>query len=258
MSHGTLLAQAGRRSVLQWAVQRKTAINVSLLTDDCWHSLRSHLIHFDPDQGLLQIAYPISSSDGPPPELPPGEQLGISFRRGHKKCVFVSPVIMRRTDTTSTGKRMDTLLVRVPREMRELQRRAYQRIDVPPDRFIAVKLWQGGLTSPDETSWPLCAGRLTNVSVGGILVDIRVDQNPRLSVGDIVGLEITVTQGQTPLLAEAQYRHCTMTGSDRIGLGLQFLGLEHDLPHRASITQIADFVRSLQRGNTRQGSSRRR
>lgn len=256
MSRGNLLDLDSRQSVLQWAAERQTAITISLLSEERWCNSRSQLIGFDPQQSLLQIAYPIASAGDPPPEIVPGEQLGISFRRGHKKCVFVCPVIMRRLDTTEDGQPADTLLIRAPQQMRELQRRAYQRIDLPPDHFIAVKVWQGGLPSSGETCWPICAGRVGNISVGGTRVDIRVDQNPRLGVGDAVGLEITAAQGLPPLLAEAQYRHCTMTGPDRVGLGLQFLGLEHDLPGRSSITEIADFVRGLQRSASRQGPSR--
>ena len=118
---------------------------------------------------------------------------------------------------------------------------------MPPDRFIAVKIWEGGAPSAVEPSWPVCSGRLGNASVGGILVDVRVDQNPRLSIGDIIGVEITVTPGQPPLIAEAQYRHCATTSTNRLGLGFQFVGLEHGLPGRASLDEVADFVRDLKK-----------
>jgi c-di-GMP-binding flagellar brake protein YcgR len=254
MNRGNLLDLDSQRSVLEWAAQRQVAITVSLLADQRWCNFRSQLIGFDPQQSLLQIAYPIASAGDVPAEIVPGDQVGISFRRGHKKCVFVSPVIMRRLDAPDDGQPADTLLIRAPQQLRELQRRAYQRIDLPPDHFIAVKVWQGGLPSPGEPCWPICSGRVGNISVGGTLVDVRADQNPRLGVGDAVGLEITVAQGHPPLMAEAQYRHCTMTGPDRVGLGLQFLGLEHDLPGRSSITEIADFVRGLQCSAARQGT----
>ncbi|MBN2561130.1 MAG: PilZ domain-containing protein [Phycisphaerae bacterium] len=257
MSRGMTLGRESQRSVLHWAVQRRADLVVSFLAEGGWCHLRSRLIRFDSDRDFVQIAYPVSPGDAPPPEIGPGDELGISFRRGHKKCIFVSPVVMHCPDSTAEGDTIDTLVVRLPAEMRELQRRAYQRVSVPPDRFIAAKVWQGGAPSPDEPTWPLCAGRISNISVGGILLDIRSDQNPRLSVGDMVGLEITVTQGRRPLIVEAQYRHCTMTGPDRIGLGLQLLGLEHNKPGRASIAEIADLVKSVQRECTRRERAER-
>lgn len=258
MTREACLDRDSQQSVLHWAVQRGVAINVSLLSNDRWCSLRSQFLRFDPDQNLLQIAYPVPTADSPPAEVVPGDRLGLSFRRGHKKCIFLSLVVMRRPDTTPEGIAIDTLLIRVPGQVRSLQRRAYQRVDVPGDRFIAVKICQGGPCAVGETAWPLCSGRLGNISVGGILVDVRADQNPRLGVGDTVGLEITASQGLPPLLAEAQYRHCTITGPGRIGLGMRFLGLEHEISGRASIMQVADFVKSLQRLNSRNAGTGRR
>jgi c-di-GMP-binding flagellar brake protein YcgR len=154
---------------------------------------------------------------------------------------------MRKAEADAEGQPLDTLLLRVPSNLRELQRRVYRRVTVPFDRFIAVKIWEGGAPAPDEPSWPLCSGRLSNVSVGGLLVEIRADQNPRLTVGDHVGVEITANVGRPPLLVEAQYRHCCLHAADRLGLGLQFIGLEHDLPGRSPIENVAEFVRTLQR-----------
>jgi hypothetical protein len=235
------------RSVLQWAVDRSVVIAISLCSDGRWNNMRSQFFRFDPSQNLLQITYPIATDPGAPPEIGTGDKLGLSFRRGHKKCIMVGQVVLRRSETGADNQPIDTLLVRAGDGLRELQRRVYQRIAVPRDCFIAVKLWEGGIPTPGEPSWPLCAGRLANVSVGGILVEVRADQNPRLCVGDPVGAEIIVAHDHESLIAEAQYRHCCLDGGDRLGLGLQFIGLEHDLPGRASITQMADLVKSLQR-----------
>ena len=224
---------------------------MSVLAEGRWCNLRSQLLQID--RTLLQISYPLAAAGEVAHEIAVGDELGISFRRGHKKCIFVSPVVMRRTESAPNGAPVDTLYIRVPDQIRELQRRAYQRVSLPPDHFVAVKVWQGGIPSSGEPTWPLCAGRISNASMGGILVDIRADQNPRLSVGDLVGLEITAVQGRKPLLIEAQYRHCAVTNPGRIGLGMQFLGLEHEVPGRASITEVADFVRNLMRHAARTG-----
>ncbi|HKQ47315.1 MAG TPA: hypothetical protein VJZ71_04500 [Phycisphaerae bacterium] len=245
MTQGMVLDANSATAILVWAAQRQMPITASLLTEGRWCNLRSHLIRYDGDRNVIQIVYPIALDTLAPPEIAAGEELGISLRRGHKKCIFVSPVLMRSLDKSADGQAVDTLVVRGPVQMRELQRRVYQRVMIPQERFIAVKLWQGGLPTEDSATWPLCSGRLDNASVGGILVDIRNDQNPRLGVGDLVGVEITASPGRPPLLAEAQYRHCVVRGPGRLGLGLQFLGLEHDLPDRATISQIADFVRAL-------------
>ena len=68
----------------------------------------------------------------------------------------------------------------------------------------------------------------------------------------MVGVELTPWPGKPSLFVEAQYRHCTMTHSERLGLGLQFLGLERELPGRTSMTQFSEFVAGLRQELSRQ------
>jgi hypothetical protein len=126
------------------------------------------------------VLYP-QAGDQPAVELVPGQQVGVSFRRGHKKCIFSTIIVLRRNEPAGSGAALDTLILRCPEQMHELQRRAYERVICPPDRFIAVRLWEG-LGAGHEGSWPLCSGRVANLSVGGVQIDIRQDHNPQLSI----------------------------------------------------------------------------
>ncbi len=253
MNQGTLIGPSSQRSILMWAVQRRIPATISVLAGGCWHNYRSQLLALEGN--LLRVRYPAPTTDAPAADLTPGEQVGVSFRRGHKKCLFVSTVVLRQQAGDAADEPHEALVLRVPEEMRELQRRAYQRVIVPPDWLIAARVFAGGLPLDGEPAVPSCAGRIRNISVGGVLVDIRADQNPRLGVGDIVGLEITPHPGRRPLLAEAQYRHCAMIGADRIGLGMQLLGLEHNVPGRASIVEVAALVKEVQREAARRSRS---
>ncbi len=255
MSRGTTPGVETRISVLQWAVEREAAVTASLQHEGTWVVFKSRFLRHDPAAAIVQIAAPIGG-DGPAIEIVAGQKLGLAFRRGHKKCLFTTVVVVRRNDTTSDGQPVDTIVLRSPDHVRELQRRAYQRTTVPDSRFIAVKVWEGGAPTPEEPSWPICSGRVGNASVGGILVDIRSDQNPRLNIGDVVGVEITASPGRPPLIADAQYRHCAVTSPQRLGLGFQFVGLEHGLPGRSEIQELAEFIRDLKRETARRERSR--
>jgi hypothetical protein len=242
-----LLDAAGQSKVLEWAQAKQIALTVSVLPGAQWNHLRSQLLRFDSGESLLQIVYPVPADHQTPPEIVAGQELGVSFRRGHKKCIFVSPVVMRQVDATAQGQAVETLILRAPRAVREMQRRLYQRVIISPDRMIPAKLWQGGAPRTDEACWPLCAGRVGNISLGGLLIDVRVDQNPRLTVGEVAGVEITTRPSKPPLVAQAQYRHCVLLSPERLGLGLQFIGFEQDTPGRATLSEVADFVRELRR-----------
>ncbi len=247
MTRSAQLDAETTNAVLNWAAQRRVPLTVSINREGQWSNLRSEFIRYDAKQGALQILYPIAGADSIPPEITGEDELGLSFRRGHKKCIFVAQVVVRQRIEMEDKSFADALLLKIKGGLRELQRRAYQRVTVPADQFIAVKLWEGGLPDSSDAAWPLCAGRLSNASVGGILVEINSQQNPRLSVGDAVGVELTPVQGKPPMLFEGQYRHCCLVGKDRLGIGLQFIGLEHEVQGRTSITQLAEFVRNLQR-----------
>jgi len=239
-----------RNSALEWAVEKQAPLSICLLPEGQWQGLKSSILRFDGQQDLLQILYPVYPEKAAPPEIVTGQELGISFRRGHKKCLFVAPVVMRQRETGADAQPVDTLVLRAPSGVREMQRRLYQRVTVPPERLVPVKLWQGGVPKAQRQSWPICAGRVSNVSVGGVFVEVRADQNPRLTVGESVGVEITAQASQPPILVDAQYRHCMLISADRLGLGLQFVGLEQDCPGRATLTQIAEFVKELRRGQS--------
>lgn len=244
-------------SVLEWAASRRIPATVSIKADDNWSVLKSQILRCDEISGVLQISYPTDERKTPV-ELTPGQPLGIAFRRGHKKCLFTTAVIVRRTEDLPELGEIDTVVLRCPDHIREVQRRAYQRVTVPPEIFIAIKLWEGGAPTSHEPTWPICAGRIGNASVGGVLIDVREDQNPRLTIGDLVGVEITASPGKAPLIVEAQYRHCAVTTPGRLGLGFQFVGLEHDLPGRASLNEVTHFVRGLQRDASRRDRSAER
>ncbi len=246
MTNATDLEPASQSAVLQWAAERRTDLMVSQPLENGWSNLRSTFMRFDPQTGVIQITFPYSPG-GQEPEILPGDELGLSFRRGHKKCLFVSIVVLRQADTDAAGNSVDTLVLRAPREIRALQRRAYQRVIVPPHRFIGARLWEGGAPKDTTTVGPICSGRVANISVGGVLVELRVEQNPRLASGDLVGIEITPDRSRQPLMLEGQYKHCLMQGGDRLGLGFQFMGLEHVMPGQATLTQIADMVNQLRR-----------
>lgn len=244
-----------RTNALDWALENEAALSICLLPENRYNNMRSQFVGRDADHGLLQILYPICGDHQAPPEIVTGTELGLSFRRGHKKCMFASSVVTRQSARLNDGTTADTLVIRAPDEIREMQRRLYQRVTVPEDRLVPCKLWQGE-PSKNGVAWPICAGRINNLSLGGVLLDIRAEHNPRLSVGEIVGVEITVRPNQPSLMTDGQYRHCSLMGTDRLGIGIQFVGLEKETAGRATLTQIAEFIRELRRHPGRQRDTR--
>lgn len=246
MSAATNTEISPNASLFEWAAEKLVDLVITQTVDSEWASYRSKLLGYDRNSGALLIARPEPVNDGQRESLSNDVELGVAFRRGHKKCIFLSQIAASSPLAADTAP--GTVVLNPPNEVRSVQRRAYQRVVVPSHRFIAAKIWEGGLPSDNSVSFPISSGRLSNVSVGGVMIDIRSDQNPRLQVGDLVGVEVTQRPGMRPLLVEAQYRHCVMHSDDRLGLGFQFVGLEHDLPGRSSLEEVRQFTSAVRRG----------
>ncbi|HWL93394.1 MAG TPA: hypothetical protein VNT79_07650 [Phycisphaerae bacterium] len=226
-------------AVLRWAVEKRIEANVSYSEGARWISLRTNFLQYDSENNILQLAVLREGREtGPSGSLPgPGHSVGISFRRGHRKCLFLSTLLLVQPGNGDS----ETLIVRVPKQVRSVQRRAYQRVVVPEGHFVAAKIWEGGAPQKGAVAWPVCSGKLINISMGGALVEARVDQNPRLSSGEIVGIEITARPGVS-LLFDGMFRHSVASGACHLGLGFHFPALEHETPGRSSISDLSEFI----------------
>lgn len=246
MTAGTNVEASPNAALFTWAAEKVVDLVITQTIDGDWASYRSKLLGYEPMLGAILIARPEPVNEGQPTAPSPDIEVGVAFRRGHKKCLFVSKIS---TDTAAVANAAPgTIVLREPGEIRAVQRRAYQRVVIPSHRFIAAKVWEGGIPSGGGVCFPISSGRVSNVSVGGIMIDVRSDQNPRLQVGDLVGIEVTQRPGIKPLLVEAQYRHCVIHGDDRLGLGFQYVGLEHDLPGRSTLDEVKQFASAVRRG----------
>ena len=233
------LEVASHESMLVWAAERHVDVSVTQCIDGEWQTFRAVFANYDSTKSTI-VLHELADKQRGDNTLKPAVEVGVAFRRGHKKCLFTTQI---------TEQESDTLILREPTMVRAVQRRAYQRVNIPAHRFIPVKIWEGGLPNSGEVCFPICTGRVANISMGGVLVDVRSDQNPRLQDGDMVGVEIIRQPDVKPLLLDGQFRHCVSEGDkERLSLGFQFLGLEHDLPGRSSLSEVAEYVRGVRRG----------
>src|SRR5437764_13621233 len=111
-----------KHAALEWASSHQAPLSLSLLPEGQIQGLRSQMVRYDPQQEALQILYPIYPDRPAPPEITAGQQLGVSFRRGHKKCIFVATVVMRRQDANPRGETIDTPVLGAPTPARQMQR----------------------------------------------------------------------------------------------------------------------------------------
>lgn len=176
-----------------------------------------------------------------------GDAVGVSFRFGHKKCMFSTTV-------RSIERKGGECVVRFawPAQMQQLQRRAYERVAPPPDQVVAVRFWRAdSAESPEQRD--VKHGQLEDLSAGGM----------RLKVSAATDVETDVAYqclfapraGAPPVMLEAMLRHREAGDKGRIALGFQFLGLETTSDGQKTLDRLARIVSHYQRSQPRRGGA---
>jgi c-di-GMP-binding flagellar brake protein YcgR len=165
----------------------------------------------------------------------------VSFKFKHHKHVFTGTVVGLEDTELPGGAALRALVVCSPTRMHRMQRRAFLRADVPPNRVVRASFWLGGRdaepagTSPDCPVW---SGRVTNISAGGFQV-ISSDQGARcLEVGETVGVRIHFGVGEEAVYADAQFRH-VQEAEGKLYVGFQFVGLAQTPEGRKTLELIS-------------------
>lgn len=245
---GVLDADA-RARILEWAAGRHEAAVLSLQSNGEWVVFPSRFVSADADRGRVELAYPREDAGQAPPEITPLDPLGVSFRRGHKKCSFSTSVLERRTEPDGEP----VLVVQMPTEMHEFQRRVFQRVAVPLSRSLHATIQPTGTQSTrpaDARSDAKLVGVVKNVSASGMLVAIGAEHATVLRLGDRALLMACLSRGTEADRLEAVVRHVTVLPPNHVGFGFQFLGLEATRKGCESLQRLASLVEELRRPPT--------
>jgi c-di-GMP-binding flagellar brake protein YcgR len=232
------LPEAARTRVLQWAVRRHEAASLTFRRDEAWVVARSNFLWFDEAEGTLAVLYPVAVPPGAAIEVTRGEPVGVSFRRGHKKCVFSTTVLARQCDAAA-----DVLLLARPDRLQELQRRAYQRAVVPGGQVVPVKVYGRGNAGGDA---PLAEGQLRDISAAGAGVQVPTPYDPRIRIGGDVRVSIAGDAPGSSISLDGVVRHLTAQPGG-IALGIQFRGLETSRHGQTMLSALASIARELRR-----------
>ncbi len=233
MSDQATINHAVRNRILQWAVRRHEQVSLTFQRDGDWIIGRSNLLWLDEASENLGVAYPSFAAHAAPLEISHGESLGVSFRRGHKKCVFSSRVTARQQGADGIAH----LALACPDELHEYQRRAYQRATVPPGRRIPVLVLRS-----DESKQLLCAGDVRDISAGGTQIELDAPYDAHMRVGDAIRLEMTPDPRSPALVLPGVFRHASALASGKIAIGIQFRGLEASRDGHVVLSLISRLV----------------
>lgn len=174
----------------------------------------------------------------------PGEVLGVSFRLGHKKCMF-SAVLLG-----VEGPGGAIVRLRCTGQLHQLQRRVYERAFPPRDVVVPVRFWHLIATGQSAGSdHDTRHGQLENISAGGMRIQTRSFHQP--ATESTHRCILTPRPGAPTLIVDAVLRHYDLVANERASLGFQFVGLESTLEGQQVLQSIVQIVNRFRRARAR-------
>lgn len=248
-----------RDELLTEAADRQVQAVISHRLDSGWTTYKSRILQADSAGEFLIIEHPQPAPGQAPPELAPGEKIGLTFRRGHKKCLCSVEIERLATFTLPDGQSVAAVQIPWPEKLQEVQRRIFYRANVPPGRRIEVRFWDGGIGDRDPAELQLVphhTGLLQDISGGGCRVEIDAARDPQLRTGDTVGIEFQPDPRSEPLHIDAVFRHTEDADRGKLALGFQFVGLEVTPEGRATLHALSRVVSTFLRIESRRKQNR--
>jgi len=243
-----LIQELGNRQIRQCldeAIRRGIPVGATWRTGQQWHNLRTRILRRAGRTLWLELASP------PPedaPEPPTGQEVGLSFKLKHHKHIFNVTVEALGHFQPTDGQDVPAILATAPVRMQRVQRRAYLRAEVPPNRSV-LATFRMTWTMSDQSSaedGPTWEGWLTNLSAGGFRVRL-IHGAPQLDAGDLVSVVIEPGQEYEPITSYAQFRQHSTDQRSVAYQGFQFVGLNETPDGRKMLQHIGEIVTSFQR-----------
>jgi len=233
------------------AAERQVPATINICGENGWSGFRTRMLAVRDRHILLEAPQP-ENGDTPRPFLP-ADRVGVTFKFKHHKHVFSATVAEVTTESLDGGPAGSVLHVCSPTRMQRMQRRAFDRVNVPDNRIVRASFWLGGRqnepagTTPDQPVW---SGRVENISAGGFQAAADGCPADALSTGEAVGVRIRFGVGEETIYTDAQFRHGTVENG-KVHLGFQFVGLGLTPETRHALQTIAAKAAQFERENPR-------
>lgn len=251
MSSTTSIAKQQPEQYLTDSIHKERMVVITVNGPDGWTSFKSKFL--PTSQEGESVAVEIMPNDRCEIEFcaAPGQELGVTFRVGHKKCMFGTVV-------ESVRRNGDNMVVvfRWPESILPLRRRVFERATVPDGVVVAVRFWRDDAASTSGAdARTVRHGQLEDISAGGMRV--RVAGPGDIEVGAVYRCAFTPKQGKPAILVEARVRHREAIEHGRASIGFQYVGLEVTAEGRRALERLTRTVSQYQRAHS-QGRSRNR
>ncbi|MGC9455570.1 MAG: flagellar brake protein [Phycisphaerae bacterium] len=239
---------------LRGAAEKDVPVTLTVRESDRWGTHRSRLVSVGDTHLVLQM--PVPGEGVPPHEFVPAEKAGLSFKLRHHKYICTVTVVGQIGDFDNTGE--PAMRVCWPTWMQKMQRRAFQRAEVPLGRFARASFWAGSSDAEpvnEGPERPVWTGRIKNISAGGFQMIADPAVTDAVEMGEPVGVRLSFGTARSPIYVDAQVRHVA-PADDGTLVGFQFVGLGQSEQGRRVLQEITSAVTEFQRFAERAAGAR--
>ena len=245
MNSALAVVREQRDQILEDSIERQRLLVITHHSLQGWRAFKSQFVSGSSVSRVILVRTPLPREGAvtTPPE--PGDTLGVTFRLGHKKCMFET-----RLEEVPGQTEEDVVALRWPDQLQQLQRRAYERAEPPKGVVVPVRLWreEASPATPVEAR-SVRYGQLEDLSAGGMRVKVA---DPReFHVGATFRCAFAPRPGKPALVVDALIRHREAGEQGRTSIGFQFIGLETTPEGRRVLERLARTVSHFQRTRSR-------
>lgn len=245
--------QEADKQVVHQAVDRNAAIVFSLPSAGILRHHKSRFLAETPEGIWIEAP----AGEGPLIEqlLLTGQPVGISFRHGHAKIIYSTPLCRRDAEYRINAEvTVEAVLTKFPDDVKTIQRRNNYRVPVPLDSEIKVRVWRLGPGVPVRDrpmSKQEVKATVRDLSLGGVGVILEGEGGAPPKISDADRLRISVKTPSTELILEGRLRYPGQPDSPSVRAGIQFKSLDKDLDGRQTLTTLTRIVGELTRAELR-------
>lgn len=245
MSVAQVVANKQLNRILEDSIGRRTSLLLTHGGPEGWRTYKSQFVAGSSSAQEIQVKAPVPREENGSRLPEAGDTLGVSFRFGHKKCMFGTILESIQHDADN-----GVATLRWPDRIQQLQRRAFQRARPPNDLVIAVRFWREEASSGTVLdARTVYHGQLEDVSAGGM--QVRVTNPDRVQAGTMYRCAFTPRPGKPSIVLDALVRHHEAADRGRASVGFQFIGLETAPEGHRTLERLARTVHQFQRARSR-------
>lgn len=239
-----LIANQELCRVLDESVTRERPVVVTHHGSVGWRALKAAFAASRGSASELTIKLRPLRDEDAPVSVKAGDALGVTFRVGHKKCMFTTEVISAARLSTD-----QTITVERPDRLQQLQRRVFERAKPPGQAVIPVRIWrETGETVPVEER-TIRHGQLEDMSAGGMRVKVACAAD--FEIGVVYRCAFSPRAGKPSVVVDALVRHHEAANQGRASIGFQYVGLETSAEGHRMMERLAQAVTHYQRARSR-------